>query len=585
MNQYYLHCKKADFKRIAETFSISPMLARIIRNRDIVGDAEIEEYLHGGTCRLHDPFLLKGMEEAVPLLFEAIQKKQKIRVIGDYDTDGVMASFILYRFFTCLGGSCDVRLPDRVAEGYGMNPDMVEEAAKDGVSLLVTVDNGVASYEAASEAARRGLRLIISDHHEALPPLPEADALIDAKQPDCPYPYKELCGAGIAYKIVCAMLEKWPDDFPSKDRDAAKDLLSELLQFAGIATIADVVPLTGENRILAAEGLKMVRKTENVGLKALMQVRQINPSAISSYHIGFVLAPCLNSAGRLENAEIALELLSEQSEERALQIAQHLSDLNEERKKMTQTQTACAEAIIRGIRQKQGVLPKILVVYLPDAHESIAGIIAGRLKDDYSRPVLVITRAENGLKGSGRSVEAYHMIRELKQFDSLFERLGGHAKAAGFTLRTDVTPEMLSDALNGACIQTEEQLCEKKWIDMELPFRYVTEAFTEEIKRLEPFGLKNPRPVFAQRNVLVRQVLVLGKNQQLLKLTLESEEGETICGIQFGSEAYIAKQAERLPGKRISFTFFPEVNEFRNRKTMQLRILDVISVSEDPSGS
>lgn len=577
MSQYYLHCKKADFKRIAETFSISPMLARIIRNRDITEDAEIEEYLNGGTDRLHDPFLLKGMEEAVPLLYEAIRTKQRIRVIGDYDTDGVMASHILCEFFTCLGGICDVRLPDRVAEGYGMNPAMVQEAAKDGVSLIVTVDNGVASYEAASEAKALGIRLIISDHHEVSLPLPEAEALIDAKQPDCTYPYRELCGAGIAYKIVCAMYERWPKDFKEADREAAKTLLTDLLQYAGIATIADVVPLTGENRIIAAKGLEKVRKTENTGLKALIKVRQIDSENISSYHIGFILAPCLNSAGRLENAEIALELLSEPSEERAKEIAEHLSRLNDERKTMTTEQTTRAEQIVHAM----GQIPKILVVYLPDAHESIAGIIAGRIKETFSRPALVITNGENGLKGSGRSVEAYPMITELKKHAELFEKLGGHAKAAGFTLKSDITPEQLSAELNAACTQTEEELCEKKWIDMELPFRYVTEGFVEELKRLEPFGLKNERPLFAAKNVLVKQVSVLGKENHVLKMNLESEEGETICGIQFGAEARITKEAEQIAGKRISLVFRPEVNEFRNRKTMQIKIQDVLSVCDE----
>ncbi len=601
MSNYYLYCKKADFKQISETFHISPMLARIIRNRDLVSEGEIEEYLNGGTERLNDPFLMKGIKEAVPLIFDTIKKQESIRIIGDYDTDGVCSSYILKSFIRFIGGTADIRLPDRMAEGYGMNPEMAKEAATDGVKLIITCDNGVSSYEAVEEAKNAGIKVIVSDHHEVPLPIIDADVVIDAKQPDETYPYKELCGAGVAFKLVCALYqdmyqeyENTGDSFFAKlNQKAAATFLEEaasqidqLLQFAGIATIADVVPLTGENRILAKEGIKRLRKTENIGLRSLMETRHIHTSDLSSYHIGFILAPCLNSAGRLKNADIALHLLEEKDPFKADAIARELSDLNEDRKAMTMVQTQTAEGIVSQLQKRDTGLPKILVLYLPDAHESIAGIIAGRLKELYGRPVIVVTDSEDGLKGSGRSVDVYNMVEELRKQGHLFEKLGGHAKAAGFSLKTDVSAQMLSDALNTACDLTEEQLEDKQWIDMQLPFQYISESFINELDLLEPFGLKNERPVFAEKNIKIHKVIVLGKNNNVLKLQMENEAGYVIEGIRYGAEEKIASEADLLIKRketdgenyRISFTYYPSVNEFRGEKTLQVRIMDFITI-------
>ena len=562
------------------------MLARILRNRDLVSDGEIDEYLNGGTDRLYDPFLMKGIKEAVPLIFAAIKNNERIRVIGDYDTDGVCSSYILKQFITALGGNADVRLPDRMSEGYGMNPDMVKEAAADGIHLIITCDNGVSSYEAVEAARNAGIKVIVSDHHEVPLPLVDADVVIDMKQPEDPYPYKELCGAGVAYKIISALYETYKLQYESNN--SLEDLLDDLLQFAGIATIADVVPLTGENRIIAKEGIRRLKHTENTGLRALMESRHIISENLTSYHIGFIIAPCLNSAGRLKNAEIALNLIEENDYHKAAMIAEDLSQLNEDRKSMTQVQTSAAEKMVAELFEEKGELPKILVLYLKDAHESIAGIIAGRLKELYSRPVIIVTDSEDGLKGSGRSVDVYNMIEELRKDSYLFKKLGGHAKAAGFSLNDDVSADVLSDRINARCGLTEEMLQEKKWIDIQLPFQYASEDFIHELDLLEPYGLKNERPVFAERNIKVHKVIVLGKNNNVLKLQMENEDGFIIEGIRYGAEQKIASEADLLvSGKerygddfRISIAYFPSVNDFRCTRNVQLRILDFISMTK-----
>lgn len=559
------------------------MLARIIRNRDIIGDEEIEEYLHGGTDRLYDPFLMKGMEEAVPLLLHAIKAQTKIRIIGDYDTDGVCSSLILKTFLEHAGARADIRLPNRMMEGYGMNADMVDEAAADGIGLILTCDNGVSSYEAVARAKELSIPVIISDHHDVPLPLIDADVIINPKQEGCGYPYKELCGAGVAYKIVCALEERISEAHPA-GRQNRKTLLDSLLQFAGMATIADVVALTGENRILAKAGIAELRKTENPGLNALIRIRGIERETLSAMHIGFIIAPCINSAGRLEDAEIALQLLMERDPEEAERLARHLSDLNEERKEMTAEQTETAKRMVLSDAQKNGYIPRILVVFLPQAHESIAGIIAGRLKDDFDRPALVLTKGEDGIKGSGRSVSSWPMITELRKHAQLFSRLGGHAKAAGFSLAEGISPEMVCSELNRDCVLSEEMLAEKKWIDMQLPFPYVTEDFVRELSLLEPFGIGNERPVFAEKNISVLRVLVLGKNNNVLKLRLKNPDGFEMDAIRYGSPEEIGAEAERLisgiekEGEdfRIAFTYYPMVNEFRGMRQMQLRILDLM---------
>ena len=574
MGKYYLYCKKADFAEIADKFHISPMTARILRNREVCSDIEIETFLNGSLLDCHDPFLLKGAREAVRMIKDAIFQSKKIRIIGDYDVDGICSSYILKHTIAYLGGLVDVRLPDRVLEGYGMNCQMIQEASSDGIGLIITCDNGVSAHDAVHKAKEAGIDVIVTDHHEVPYPLVDADIVIDPKQTDCPYPFKELCGGGVAYKLSAALLA-------GDDSLQARALLDDLLQYAGMATVADLVPLTGENRILAKEGIKRLRKTDNKGLRAILEERSSSTEEINEYYIGFIIGPCLNSAGRLSNAKIAYDLLEETDQEHARIKAKELSELNEERKDLTVSQTDEAENIIRQSLETGAQVPKVLVVYLPSAHESVAGIIAGRLKDIYSRPALVVTNSDGGLKGSGRSVEAYDLIEGLKRHADLFEKYGGHKKAVGFSLKNGIQPETLSDCLNADCDLTDEELTEKVWVDMELPFKYITEAFVEELKILEPFGLRNERPLFARRNVRIRNIFLLGKNQNVLKLFLEDEEGSQIEAVQFGAKEKIGQRAEELNRKMeaeepVTVFYHPDINEFHSRKTLQARIVDIL---------
>ena len=484
MGNYYLYCKKADFAAIADEFHITPMTARILRNRDLCSHEEIQAFLSGTLTSLHDPFLMKGMKEAVVMIKKAVSEGRKIRVIGDYDVDGICSSYIIRHVIESLGGKADVRLPDRILEGYGMNCDMIREAALDQVELIITCDNGVSAHDAVREAKLKGIDVIVTDHHEVPYPLVEADVVIDPKQEGCPYPYKELCGGGVAYKLAQALLS-------DVNKDLAEKLLEEFLQFAGMATVADLVPLTGENRILAKEGIKRLQKTDNEGLKAILQIRGAKAEEINEFYIGFIIGPCLNSAGRLKNAKIAYDLLEETDPIEAGNKAKELSELNDERKDLTRNQTAEADLKIRDTYPDMSNLPKVLVIYLPSAHESVAGIIAGRLKDLYSRPALVITNSDDGMKGSGRSVEAYDLIGEMHKHADLFKKFGGHKKAAGFSLNDGVTPEDISRQLNDNCHLSADELAEKVWVDMELPFKYVSESFVNELQLLQPFGLGN----------------------------------------------------------------------------------------------
>ena len=573
MGNYYLYCKKADFAAIADEFHITPMTARILRNRDLCSHEEIQAFLSGTLSSLHDPFLMKGMKEAVEMIKKAVSEGRKIRVIGDYDVDGICSSYIIRHVIESLGGKADVRLPDRILEGYGMNCDMIREAALDQVELIITCDNGVSAHDAVREAKLKGIDVIVTDHHEVPYPLVEADVVIDPKQEGCPYPYKELCGGGVAYKLAQALLS-------DVNKDLAEKLLEEFLQFAGMATVADLVPLTGENRILAKEGIKRLQKTDNEGLKAILQIRGAKAEEINEFYIGFIIGPCLNSAGRLKNAKLAYDLLEETDPIAAGNKAKELSELNDERKDLTRNQTAEADLKIRDTYPDMSNLPKVLVIYLPSAHESVAGIIAGRLKDLYSRPALVITNSDDGMKGSGRSVEAYDLIGEMQQHADLFKKFGGHKKAAGFSLNEGITPEDISKQLNDTCYLSLDELAEKIWVDMELPFKYVSESFVNELQLLEPFGLGNERPLFARRNVLIRKLFVLGKNQNVLKLLLEDEEGTQLEAVLFGPTEQIQEKAEWLQPKMtgeetVSVFYHPDINEFRYQKIPQARIVDI----------
>ena len=566
MEQWYLYCRKADFSAISKRFNISPMLARILVNRGIKTDRDIDMFLNAGPESMYDPFLLKGMQEAVSLIRTALGKHEKIRIIGDYDADGVCSAYILYHYLEFAGADVSVRLPDRVKDGYGMNEAMAVQAKEDGIGLIITCDNGISAQEAVARAKRLGIKVIVTDHHMPPMELPDADVIIDPKQEGCAYPYKEICGAGVAYKLVCALAAVL------KERagfDSGK-IPDYLLQFAGIATITDIVPLKDENRIFAKEGLKRLAVTENPGLKALMEERSVNANELSSYHISFIIGPAINSAGRLKSADIAFELFNEKDPEKAREKAKLLSQLNEERKKLTREQTETA--LIKAAEKTDK--DKIVVIYLPDAHESVAGIVAGKIKEETNRPAIVVTDSEEGLKGSGRSTDAYNIIEEISKYPELFSKFGGHSKACGFTLKASV--QELSQTLNDNCLLTQKDLEKKVWIDMQLPFEYASEDFVNELNLLEPFGMENERPLFAEKNITCISSFIVGKNKNGLKLKLRNKNGTVMEGIMFSKSEELEKINDSIKAKEeISFTYYPEINEFRNKKYVRLRIKSV----------
>lgn len=542
------------------------MLARILVNRRVKTDKEIDRFLNAGLEDLYDPFLLKGMEEAVSLIYEAIEEGRRIRIIGDYDADGVCSAYTLFHYLEFLKAKADVYLPDRVKDGYGMNESMACDAKKDGVDLIITCDNGISAVLAVSKAKELGMRVIVTDHHTPPEVLPDADVLIDPKQEGCSYPYKEICGCAVAYKLDCALARRFKEE---KGIDSAQ-VLDYLLQFVGIATVTDIVPLMDENRIFAKEGIARLKITENPGLKALMEIKKINKEELSSYHISYIIGPALNSAGRLKNARIAFDLLNERDPLAAYEKAQILSDLNEERKSLTLKEEEKGLEIAR----EKIKTDKILVLYLPQAHESVAGIVAGRIKEELNRPAIVITDSREGLKGSGRSIEGYDIIKEISKYPELFKKFGGHSKACGFTL--NCTPQKLSDVLNRDCLLSEKDLVKKVWIDMQLPFEYVTEGFIEELRKLEPFGTENERPLFAEKDITVLSSAIVGRNSNCLKMRLKNNKGTVMDAVKFGPEEKLEKDMESIRSKKtISLTYLPEIDVYRNFKNIQLKISSI----------
>lgn len=582
--EWRIYGKKADFEAIGKRFGISPYLARLIRNRDVKGEAGISCYLNGTLTDLEQPEKMKDMEKAVNMLLAAVQRGQRIRIIGDYDADGVCSIAILYRSLCAVGAQTDWTIPDRIRDGYGLNLSFVEEAAADGIELLVTCDNGIAALEPVARARELGMHVIVTDHHE-LPRretdgseaavVPEADAVVNPKQPDCSYPYKGLCGAGIVWKLAGLLLEK------AKIASAEKEkLLGELLEYAAIATVADVCDLTGENRILVKEGIKRLRRTEQPGLSALMERQQVKREALSSYHIGFILGPALNAGGRLDTARTAVRLLLTRDPEEAGQLAGRLKELNDRRKEMTAAGVQEAQQILEESGRNAD---RVLVVFLPDCHESLAGIIAGRLREIYGKPAIVLTRGANGLKGSGRSIETYQMFQRLNDCAEFLDRFGGHPMAAGLSLQENQL-EPFRCALNERCGLTDKDLVQKVWIDMVLPFEYVDLPLIREIEQLEPFGKGNPKPVFAERNVEVLNIRVVGKNRNVLRLSLRNASGCRMDAVFFGDTDDFFENVERTYGAeevmrarqgrtnalRFHITYYPEVDTYGGRECPQI---------------
>lgn len=578
--QWKIYAKKADFNKIAQQYGITPVLARIIRNRDIVGEQEIETYLHGSVEQLLSPYQMKDIEKAVFLIEKAIKKQVRILVASDYDDDGIFASMILYEAIKRLGGSVTVDMPSRVKEGYGLNERMIDEAFENGVGMIVTCDNGIAATEAIAYAKSLGIIVVVTDHHEV--PfkeemgirsyiLPNADAIVNPKQKDCNYPFKGLCGAGVAYKLVQVLYEN------------AKLPLEELyrfLEYAAIATVADVMDLVGENRIIVKEGLKRLRKTNNIGLLAIMEANKLTPSQLNSYHIGFIIGPAFNAAGRLETAQMAVDLLRETDSNRARQMAVELTELNNRRKDMT---AKGVEDAVQIIEQSKWKNDRILLVYLKDCHESIAGIIAGRLREKYYRPVYVFTDAENGIKGSGRSIEAYHMFEGLIACKDLLDRFGGHAMAAGLSLKKE-NLELLRKRLNQDCILNDEDFIPKVMIDVPMPLSYISEALIQQLQYLEPFGKGNPKPLFARQHFRILSARVIGKNKNVCKMRVADTDGMTMDALYFGDVDQFLNDMEREYGTDeiqkvmrgaanqvdMAFTYYPTINEFRGIRSTQI---------------
>ncbi len=566
MKKWMIYSKRADFEAIGKAYSIDKVIARVIRNRDVVGEENIRRYLYGTKEDMYDPYLLKDMEKAVAILKEKIFLKKKIRIIGDYDIDGVSSIYILLTAFQKCGALVDGEIPHRIKDGYGINEGLIQDAYQAGVDTIVTCDNGIAAESQIAYAKSLGMTVIITDHHDVPYEekegkkqyiLPPADAVLNPKQEDCSYPFHGLCGAAVAYKLVLGLYQVF-----GKAKEEAEE---EFLEIVAMATIGDVMDLQDENRIIVKEGLKRLRKTKNKGLRSLMAVCRIEPEMISSYHIGFIIGPCLNAGGRLDTAKRALALLQAEEKEEADNLAGELKALNESRKKMTADGVELAVQKLENSGRKDD---KVLVVYLPDCHESLAGIIAGRLRERYYKPVFVLTKGEEWIKGSGRSIEGYSMFDELVKSKEYLVKFGGHPMAAGLSLKEeDIEPFRIS--LNQKQQMTEEDFTEKIWIDTRLPFGYITEELVEQFALLMPFGKGNEKPVFAERHVKLLHRQVLGAKRNVVRMLLESDNVR-LEGVWFGEGDLFLEETEGV--EYMSILFLPEINTFRGNQTLQLRI-------------
>lgn len=636
MAKWYVAAKKADFDRISAKYHISPVLARIIRNRDMISDEEIEAYLYGGPENLYSPMLLKDMGKAVTAVIGAVSQKERIRIIGDYDIDGVCATHILRRGLRFLGADVDTAIPHRIKDGYGINEHLIQEAADDGIQWIITCDNGIAAAEQIAMAKELGIRAIVTDHHEV--PfetdeegnvrylLPEAEAVIDPKQADCTYPFEGICGAVVSYKFIQALYEAVLKGQVSEEgqrsgkermsekkqksirlegslqqeEDGYRSVLEELFEFAAFATVGDVMELEDENRIFVKYGLRGMQNTRNTGLRALMQVNGVEGANLSAYHIGFVLGPCLNASGRLDTAERALALLEETDEAQAVRIAGELKSLNDSRKDLTAKGVEEACRIVEASEN----MDDVLVIYLPDCHESIAGIVAGRVREKYGHPTFILTMGEEEVKGSGRSIESYDMYANMSACKELFTKFGGHKMAAGLSMRKEDVEE-LRRRLNQNSGLREEDFEERVHIDVPMPFSYVTESFVEELSLLEPFGSGNAKPLFAEKNMTFLNGRIMGKNHNAAKFTVEDGSGRRYELVHFGDidrfydyveekfgrasaeklgrekavsgnpslkrDGFTAGGADRASREQVCMTvaYYPSINEFRGRTSLQ----------------
>ncbi len=561
--KWMLQTKKADFDAIAGRYRISPVTARIIRNRDVQSEEEIRRYLTGTLDDLYDPHLMKDMDRAVEILKEKIRDQKRIRIVGDYDIDGVCSTYLLYKGLSRVNAAVDYEIPDRIKDGYGINESIIRDAYESGIDTILTCDNGISAISQIALAKELGMTVIITDHHDIAEEdgkelIPQADAVINPKQKSCTYPFSGICGGLVAYKLVQAVYEAY--GVPMEE-------WKDLLEFAAIATVGDVMKLQNENRIIVKYGLMQIRKTGSLGLKKLIEKNDLDPEHISSYHIGFVIGPCLNAGGRLQTAKLALSLLLCQDEEEAGRMAQELKQLNDMRKDMTQQGLAEAVELV----DRHYADDKVLVVYLPECHESLAGIIAGRLRERYHKPSFVLTRGEESVKGSGRSIEAYHMFEALLEVKDVLLKFGGHPMAAGLSLEENMVDEFRR-RLNENASLTEEDFIEKIWIDVPMPLDYISEPLIKELELLEPFGQGNEKPQFAQKDLNIRSVRVLGRNRNAVKLCLVTGNGTVMDAMLFtDGDEFTAKQAGH---RMIDIIYYPTINEYNGNRTLQVTVKD-----------
>ncbi len=563
MEKWVVMAKKADFQEIGKKFGIDPVIARLIRNRDVEGMDDIRSYLYGTLDDIPSPWLLKDMKKAAEILSAKIDSGAKIRIIGDYDIDGVTATYILLTGLKRLGADVDTYIPDRIKDGYGLHSQLIEKAAVDGIDTIVTCDNGIAASQEIALAKKSGMTVIVTDHHE-IPYedteqgrvwiIPQADAVINPKQPGCEYPNKNICGAVVAWKLIWSLYETY---------GIGRDEILEFSEAAAVATVGDVMDLQGENRIIVKEGLKRLPHTENQGFQALIEANGLTGERITAYHVGFVLGPCINASGRLDTASRALSLLCTKNWDQAAKAAGDLVALNQSRKAMTEEGRDKAVDLIE---QSELSKDRVLVVYLPECHESLAGIIAGRLREKYYKPVFVLTKAENGVKGSGRSIEAYSMYEELVKCSDLLEQFGGHPMAAGLSLKEE-NVEIFRRRLNDLCTLTEAELTPKITIDVPMPISYLSRELTEQLSVLEPFGKANTKPLFAQKGLRVLNLRILGKNQNVAKMKLMDTSGASVDAVYFGQALEFQSYVQKM--ETISVTYYPEINVYQGRETLQ----------------
>lgn len=566
MEKWMVYNKKADFQKIGSEFGIDPVIARLIRNRDIQDMKEIRSYLYGTLAEIPSPWKMKDMERAVQILQKKITQKKKIRIIGDYDIDGVTATCILLKGLKRLNANVDTYIPDRVKDGYGMHEQLIDKALEDGIDTILTCDNGIAAAAEIEYAKKEGLTVIVTDHHDIpfrdtedgrIWIIPKADAVVNPKQNDCLYPNKNICGAVVAWKLIWALYERLGID---------SDEIWDFLELAAIATVGDVMDLQGENRIIVKEGLKKLSSTSFEGLKALICVNNLEGAEITAYHVGFVIGPCINASGRLDTAARSLELLLADNMEDAMKLADDLYDLNQSRKAMTEQGK---EQAIQSIEENNLGKDRVLVVYLPDCHESLAGIIAGRIREAYNKPVFVLTKGADGVKGSGRSIEAYSMYEELVKCSDLLTQFGGHPMAAGLSME-EKNVELFRRRLNDNCTLTEQDLIPKIMIDVPMPISYLSKKLTEQLKVLEPFGKGNSKPLFAQKNLRAVGIRVLGRNRNVAKMLLIDENGIKMDAVYFGEAQEFVDFVQAHD--TISVTYYPEINVFQGRENLQVVI-------------